>query len=251
MPKKSSKKSSRASASTTLVPHTGQHLAALLERAKGGRRSDVQQYLNAGGSPNVLVQVEMSGSARYTVPLLCGIMMSESASQRDTTDSVRLLLQAGAAVDATFIDHAQEEQNALLLACNLLGDLTIVQILLAAGADPCYQTCTGATALHRAVEHGHASLCRALVAASSGRTLELEVTNGRLTPLIAACAYKQEAVAVLLCTLGADINHTDSHGFTALAAAANEGCDDSLLRFLLQQRGVNISTAQTTRVTQL
>jgi hypothetical protein len=55
MPKKSSKKSSRASASTTLVPHAGQQLAALLERAKGGRRSDVQQYLNAGGSPNVLV----------------------------------------------------------------------------------------------------------------------------------------------------------------------------------------------------
>jgi ankyrin repeat protein len=183
----------------------------------------------------------MSGSARYTVSLLCDIMMSESASQRDTTDSVRLLLQAGAAVDATFIDYAQEEQNALLLACNLLGDLTIVQILLAAGADPCYQTCTGATALHRAVEHGHASLCSALVAASSERALKLEVANGRLIPLIAACAYKQEAVAKLLCTLGADINHTDSHGFTALAAAANEGCDVSLLCFLLQQRGVNIN----------
>jgi ankyrin repeat protein len=189
----------------------------------------------------VLVHVELSGSAKYTVPLLCGIMMSESASQRDTTDSVRLLLQAGAAPDATFIDHAQEEQNALLIACNLLGDLTIVQILLAAGVDPCYQTSTGASALHRAVVHGHASLCRALVAASSGRALELEVANGRLTPLIAACAYKQEAVAELLCTLGADVSHADSHGFAALAAAANEGCSVSLLRILLQQRGVNIN----------
>ena len=122
--KKSSKKSSRAREVTTLVLHTAPQLANLLERARGGKPSDVQQYLSAGGSPNVLVQV-VALSINFTAPLLCGMIMMPSR-HRETVDSVRLLLQAGAAVDATFVDDRQEEHTALLLAC-VLGDLPIMQ----------------------------------------------------------------------------------------------------------------------------
>jgi uncharacterized protein len=241
--KKSSKKSSKAR-ETTLVPHAAPQLASLLERAKGGKRSDVQQYLNAGGSPNVLVQVQLTGTS--TVPLLCGLVLSE---HREAAESVKLLLQSGAAADATFLDDAQREHIAPLIACEL-GDLTILQALLDGGAYPCYQTSSDyKTALHAAAMKGCVSTCRALIAASSGRALELELKDGRSTPLIAACANNHEAVVKLLCTLGADVTHTDACGNTALMVAANAGCSVTLLQFLLQQRGVSVNQTEEKGVT--
>jgi ankyrin repeat protein len=238
MPKKSSKKSSKAPVSTALVPHTAPQLAHLLERAKGGKRSDMQQYLSAGGSPNVLVQAEMHGSF-CTAPLLCGLVLSK---HREAADSIKLLLQAGAAVGATFVDPTQCERTALLVASFQPGGLTILQALLEAGADPCYQTRdTGVSALYLAAIHGCTSTCRALVAASSGRALELECKDNRSTPLMMACVAKSDAVVELLCTLGADVTHTDAYGNTALLTAADVGCSAALLQFLLQQRGVNIN----------
>jgi ankyrin repeat protein len=173
MPKKSSKKASKAP-TTTLVPHRAPQLANLLERAQRGKHSDVQQYLNAGGLPNVLVQVDLDGEGVCSAaPLLCGLVLSK---HREAADSVTLLLQAGAVVDATFLDAAQEESTALLTASLRPGCLAILQALLDGGADPCYQTSdTGMSALHLAVIDGCASKCRALVAASSGRALELEL----------------------------------------------------------------------------
>jgi Ankyrin repeats (many copies) len=171
MPKKSSKKS-KVREVTTLVPHTAPQLANLLERAKGGKRGDVQQYLNAGGSPNVLVQVELAGKKKVTAPLLCGLVLS---NHREAADSLKLLLQAGAAADATFLDTAGEERTALLISGQQPGALTMVQALLDGGADPCYQTSEGTSALYCAAARGRTSQCRALVAASSGQALELEL----------------------------------------------------------------------------
>jgi hypothetical protein len=62
MPKKSSKKGSKQrtpAAGTALVPHRAPHLTDLRQRAGLGKRSDVQQYLSAGGSANVLVEINV------------------------------------------------------------------------------------------------------------------------------------------------------------------------------------------------
>jgi Ankyrin repeats (3 copies) len=189
MPKKSSKKGSKKAApaaETTLVPHRAPNMTDLLERAKRGKLSDVQQYLSAGGSPNVLVEVLMQdvnpanrscstkpvapeGHFAVPLPLLSSVA---AAGHSDAAASIQLLLQAGAAVDA-IATGAIVERTALMLASSLSHGLSSVQALLQAGAEPCYQAGSdGMSALHLAAATGCADICMALHNASSGRALE-------------------------------------------------------------------------------
>jgi hypothetical protein len=45
----------------------------------------------------------------------------------------------------------------------------------------------------------------------------------------------------LLCSLGADIAHSDACNSTVLHTAVTVECSVSLLRFLLQQRGMKVN----------
>eukprot|EP00953_Heterococcus_sp_UTEX-ZZ885_P039199 20105-Heterococcus_DN1.PRE.3 len=145
--KKGSKKQTPA-AETTLVPHRAPNLTHLLKRAKGGKLSDVQQYLDAGGSTNVLVEVPMRQSvkagdssevSRPTQMLARLTLLSGVAGSRhsETAASIKLLLHAGAAVDA-LSRTTNWERTALMLACSISSNLPAVQALLQGGADPCY-----------------------------------------------------------------------------------------------------------------
>jgi ankyrin repeat protein len=139
----------------------------------------------------------------YTAPLLCRLVIS---THREAADSVKLLLQAGAVVDATFIDPMHGERTALMVASYQPGRLDALQALLDAGADPCYQTRdTGVSALHLAVIDGCASKCRALVAASSGRALELELKVESSTPLMMACGALKKTLWYSCCVHWAQI----------------------------------------------
>jgi uncharacterized protein len=209
-----------------------------------GKRSDVQQYLSAGGSPNVIVEVKFGPLTVLTVPLLCSLVLSPN--HREAADSIGLLLQAGAAADATFINDVQVESTALICAAHrpvALGGLTVLQSLLDGGADPCYQTqdC-GTTALHAAAAAGYLQQCMLLAAAvtSAGRTLELRLSSTGDTPLLTACALQRSDVVKQLCSLGANVNSSNYSGNTVLMIAARHG-DVSLLQYLLQQDGININ----------
>jgi ankyrin repeat protein len=230
MPAKKSRKKTKAKENTTLVPHTAPNLASLLERANSGLRSDVQQYLDAGGSPNVLV--EATGSR---LPLLCNIANMEHCT---AAGSINLLLQAGADT-AAVSDIAPQLHTALMIACTQ-PCCSALQALLDGGADPCYQTrdC-GATALHIAAVNDVLQHCEILVAASAGRALELAMHDGS-TPLLSACYAHESAAVKLLCSLGADVNSSNHRGDTALTAVARCG-DVALLQFLLQQTGINVN----------
>jgi hypothetical protein len=90
MPKKSSKKGSKKAVpatETTLVPHRTPNLTDLLERAKSGKLSDLQQYLKAGGSADVRNPTEQF----KLVPLLTSIAASRHS---DAAASIKLLLEA-------------------------------------------------------------------------------------------------------------------------------------------------------------
>eukprot|EP00953_Heterococcus_sp_UTEX-ZZ885_P039196 20104-Heterococcus_DN1.PRE.1 len=257
MPKKSSKKGSKKqtlAAETAMVPHRAPNLTHLLERTKGGKLSDVQQYLDAGGSTNVLVETPMRQSVKAGVSskvsrptqmlarltLLAGVAGSQHS---ETVASIKLLLHAGAAVDA-LSRTTNWERTALMLACSISSNLPAVQALLEGGADPCYQIRSdGLTALHFAATMGYTDYCRALHTASSGRALELqgEGEGPCATPLIAACAMEQYAVVKLLCAPGADVNHSSASGNTPLmTVAASKSQDTSILHFLLQQDGIKV-----------
>jgi uncharacterized protein len=62
-----------------------------------------------------------------------------------------------------------------------------------------------------------------------------------MTPLLSACALDQYAAVKLLCTLGADVNHSDVAGNTPLMVAAAEGQNTAVLRLLLQQDGIKVN----------
>jgi ankyrin repeat protein len=232
MSKKSSKKGSKKRSpapETTLVPHRAPNLAELLERAGRGKLSDVQQYLIAGGSPNARHPTEQ----HKHVPLLFHVAASRHS---DAAASIKLLLQAGAIVDATPGNGGIGELTALMAACCVPNNLNAVQALLDGGADSCYQTTTdGRSALHLAAVQGLTDTCRILHVASAGRALELtgKGAGEGVTALLAACSMNQCAVVELLCALGAAANHSDESGNTPLILATH-GQDTSLLQFLLQ-----------------
>eukprot|EP00953_Heterococcus_sp_UTEX-ZZ885_P029384 15599-Heterococcus_DN1.PRE.2 len=246
--KESNKKRStkRAPAETALVPHAAPELATLLKRAAGGKLSDVQQYLNAGGSPNVLEPMEKLGLA----PLLSAVAVTR---HKEAAASIKLLLQAGASVDATSSSAGIWERTALMVACSVSDDLKTVQALLAGGADPCYQAGSdGITALHLAATVGCTDVCRELCTASSNRVLALtNKSDGcSATPLIAACVLEQHAVVKLLCELRANVHHGDAAGNTPLMVAA-EGPSTSVLQLLLQQSSINVNQRNDTGDTAL
>jgi uncharacterized protein len=253
MPKKSSKKGSKGrtpAAETTLVPHRAPNLTDLLERAKGGRLSNVQQYLSAGGSANVLVEAQIQRAIEAPMLRSVGVLMGgpfeallltsvAAYGHNDAAASIELLLEAGAAVDAISNSVGIRDRTALMVACSLDDNLHAVHSLLQGGADPCHQASGGITALHLTASAGFTEICRALHSANSG-VLELRGDGDSLsaTPLIAASSLDQYAVVKLLCALGADVNQGDVNGNTPLIVAAAEGENTAVLRFLLQQASI-------------
>jgi ankyrin repeat protein len=244
MPKNSSKKGSKKQTpapETTLVPHRAPNLTDLLERAKRGKLSDVQQYLSAGGSPNVLVSMQPSWDG--LAPVLCGVVDS-LRNGGEVASSVRLLLHAGAAVDATFVGADGSMHTALQVASmhKPFGAADCLQALLDGGADPCYQTAKGVSVMHYAAANGNLEGCKKLHAASSGRTLDIEggLEVLGVTPLLLACSSNQIAAVQLLCELGADVKHRDNEDRTALMYAAAEA-DAPLVHYLLERVSINVT----------
>jgi hypothetical protein len=143
MPKRSSKKGSKKQSpapETALVPHRAPNLTELLERASLGKLSDVQQYLSAGGSPNVLVEVVIQQApgpvllaqiigGRFNASLLASVAASEHS---DAAASIKQLFQAGATADAISNSTSGWERTALMLACSVSNNLHAVHCFVVA-----------------------------------------------------------------------------------------------------------------------
>jgi len=140
---------------------------------------------------------------------------------------IQSLLQAGARVNARtretppFRNHLLEITGSLewvdftgqtpFLTAALAGDVTVMKLLLAHGADPHISTFGGTSAL--------------MAAAGVNWVVAQTWTEGPA----------QLLEAVKLChALGMDVNQANSMGITALHGAANRGSDD-IIRFLVEQ----------------
>jgi ankyrin repeat protein len=141
------------------------------------------------------------------------------------------------------------------------GDLSIVKLLIAHGADPIgsgttheldvlgwavcfdyamrldvahYLLAHGAThTLVSAVAMGDAAIVRALAASGADVNQRMDRTNQRRTPLHLAVVKKQMAALAALIDSGANLNLTDAVGLTPLDQAALDG-EDHLTRLLLE-----------------
>ncbi len=164
-----------------------------------------------------------------------------AAAAHGALASVQRLLELGFAVDA----RDDQGASALLCACGA-GHQEIASCLLDAGADPGLTSNSGVTPLSAAVIARREALVELLL--SRQVALEQRLPSDATALMVAAAVGHPEIVTRLL-DAGADIHAVDSHGRSALHAAAQFGFEhsDSLrtrrLFDALLSRGAEINQA--------
>jgi Ankyrin repeats (3 copies)/Ankyrin repeats (many copies) len=243
----------------------------VVERAKTGNSAQaVRSYLEAGGAPTTLVQ---GTKQSLQLPLLLCIACANAHPHRELAESVRLLVGAGADINAKAAAEPDgDEHTALMFAAGRSsGCCTAVLDILLGPGDPCVQS-TGRclTALHIAAEAGSVGCCDLLIrradiridarAANGWTALMHTAFNGRadnvqlllqhgadvnapaldnLTPLITASSRKHVHVVAVLLKAGADVNAAYKQGLPALTAAVQSE-SVTVVRLLLDN-GADIS----------
>ena len=137
------------------------------------------------------------------------------AAQRGDIAAVERLLDLGLPI------HAIDAQGctALLRACGG-GHLALVTLLLDRDADAALAATSGATCLSAALSMKHADVLRVLLDRGAAPDQPLP---GDITPLMIAAGLGQPHAVSSLLAHGADATRRDTHGGTALHAAAQFG----------------------------
>jgi uncharacterized protein len=256
---------------TALVPHRTPNLSVLLEKAGTGDSAPaVEAYLAAGGSPKVVVEIRgVYGTLQ--VPLLFAMIANSSHPHRELADSLRLLVAAGADINATY---TKDNLTWTVLGCAIDRECcpVLLELLLEHGADPCMRSTNDRTELHIAAQYGLVESCELLLiraptllearddggwsamthAANAGQlaVVELLLRNGAavnvtgghdklLQPLMAASLQQHVQVALRLLKAGADVNAAETGGRTALMIAATK--NSVTLVQLLLSHGADIA----------
>ena len=111
------------------------------------------------------------------------------------------------------------------------GNASLVNTLLAKGADINTTTSGGLSALHLAASGGHWAVVEELLTTRPVADINLAAEGGR-TPLMAAMQTCNERVISLLLTHGAAVNATDRENWTALHMAAVKGKREAVEQLL-------------------
>jgi ankyrin repeat protein len=215
-------------AESRLVPHSNPELAGALERAAVSGVSAMEQYLSAGGSTAVTVQVTYDGNSIH-VALLVAVIINHHP---EAALAIELLLKAGVDAEVTYTDCHGQERNAVMSAATCTCCRRPLETLLQGGANSCARSRTdGVTALHAAAQSGRYDKCNLVLLASGGKLLEARDSAGS-TPLLTAAAHGHAAVVELLHKCGANITASDARGFGAMQSAAG-GAYLGVLRYLI------------------
>jgi ankyrin repeat protein len=200
------------------VPHRTPNLSALLERAKSGDSAQaVKAYLDAGGLATAQVDVPCI-EAMLRLPLLHSIALTNAHPHSELTESVRLLLAAGADIEACIADLKGRGRTALMCATEHTCCTAALAAFMEAGADPCARSsmCSD-TAPHIAAQMGLTEGCRLLLARSE-TLLEARGSTGR-TPLHCAASGGHVHAVQELLQRGADVNAPNNTSRTPLFSA--------------------------------
>jgi ankyrin repeat protein len=199
----------------------------------------VKAYLDAGGLVTALVQVHGE-----QLPLLHSMAVTNAHPHRELAESMRLLIAAGADIEASYTDLTGVNVTPLMCAagrqfCTAVCCTAVQAACLKAGADPCAQPqphCL--TALHKAAKQGLSESYKLLVARAD-TLLESRDHLGRTALRYASVNGYVHTVQVLL-QCGADINAVDSLGRTALFSASSSGQIDVVVCLLKAGADVNV-----------
>jgi ankyrin len=229
---------------TTLVPHRTSNLSALLERAKSGDAAQaVEAYLDAGGAADALVR-HQHGQNTLQLPLLHIMAFTSAHPHRELAQSVRLLVAAGADINAKRAGVG-DQWTPLTYAAGKRCCTAVPDILLQAGADPCVRASPGrSTALHIAAKVRLADTCKMLITRAGGSILEVRDCQGLTALKYATIGGRTDNVKLLL-QHGADVNAADNNKATPLFAASLE--QHTNVAFQLLEAGADVNALDANR----
>jgi Ankyrin repeats (3 copies) len=128
---------------------------------------------------------QCSWLAEHSLRFLCSTAPSSDPRLTDYTASIDSLLDAGADINACFMDAADGVELSLLMCACQYYTSEPMAILLHRGADACLQTpSVSLTALHIAARCGSTDKCKLLLEANR-RAIELRSCDGK-SPLFEA-----------------------------------------------------------------
>jgi ankyrin repeat protein len=204
---------------TTLVQHRTPNLSTLLEEAKSGDCAQaVRAYLHAGGSPAVLNQLQ-GYQHQLHLPMLHSMAFTNSHPHTELAESVRLLIDAGADINAKAVFPDGDERTALMCAAERSCCTGVLCVLLQAGADACASSSLKHLTILHLVALGRSTARCELLLTQADALLEMRDVDG-LTALMYAALHGRLDNVQLLLQHGADVNAANSRGCTALIAAA-------------------------------
>lgn len=180
------------------VYHPVEDSTPLVAAAANGRTNVLRVLLDAG--------VDVNAATDYRVPpALVAAVQGDSETMHDT---VRLLLQSGAEVDAI------QENSRTALMCLMSDNADVARELLRAGANPDgYPGNTAHTPLIFAAERGLFEVASVLI--EVGADVD-RPGYSQWTPLMDAARMGKARVASLLVSAGATVDAVDDDGATAL-----------------------------------
>jgi ankyrin repeat protein len=155
-----------------------------------------------------------------------------AASYRGTADSVRALVDAGAAVNPP---AAQRVRNTPLVFASMSGDLENVKLLLAHGADPSVGSQTNLP-LGAAITFGHPDVVQALITA--GASTGIRESTG-INLLHWAAITNRPGVIPLLAAAKVPLDALDDYGYTPLMYAATIDFGDTAVLNALLKAGAD------------
>jgi uncharacterized protein len=272
---KMARKKAQRKQETTLVPHRTSNLSVLLQTAKtGDLAAAVDAFLSAGGLPSAIVEQQgVAGVLR--VPLLHAMARFNAHPHRELSQSVALLVAAGADINTVATYAEGKTSTALVCACERDCCTKVLAAFLQAGADACVHHPGSLTALQVAAVTGLAASCTlllesehsllhmtdqkgytALMLAASFGVLENvqllvqhgadvnAVNNQRETALMLACLQNRVKVVVFLLKRGAAVNAVADNGQVALFGAVQSNSVAAVQ--LLLDHGADISFTDST-----
>jgi ankyrin repeat protein len=184
---------------------------ALLAASSDFRLADAEKKAD-----KTAVRELLQKHADVNAPAVDGATALHWAAYWDDLETARLLVAAGAKVDAT----NRYGVTPLSLACTN-GNAAMIELLLNAKADPNLALPEGETPLMTAARTGKADAVKMLFTHGADVKAK-EATHGQ-TALMWAAAEGNVAAAEMLLEFGADLHAVSKGGFSALMFAVREG----------------------------